>query len=522
MDKRRSLLNVGVSIFFRFVLLIGSILVKRFLIQYVGNEMNGLNALYLSIIGFLSVAELGVGSAISFGMYKPIVEGNHAKVAALYQLFTKSYVIIGSIIFFGGIVLMPALPYLAKDYASLNVSLYLTFFLMLLSVVLSYAYSSKTSLINAYMNDYVTTTITSCGGVLQYVMQILALVFARSFVWYLAVRIVSVLAQWIATECWARAKHKDILMFGKQRLDAETKRDVFKNVKAMFMHKIGSALVNSADSMIISAFIGVAILGKFSNYTTIATSMTTIIMLFFTPLTSVVGHMFVSEKEQAKRYYNFFYGLNFVIGVVFFLGYYATIENLITLLFGDNLSLGEGVAMVVTMNFFVQFMRRSTLLFRDATGTFYNDRWKPLYEGLLNVVLSITFVVLFTHLWGEEFGVVGVILATIITDLSICHIIEPHVLYKYAFNVSPKYHYLKNYIYIAIFLASLLGLQACMRTVENEWLELLINGFISIAISFIVVLLTLLVDKDFRHYAKIILLRLKNKMTKRFQSQKTT
>ena len=172
MDKRKSIINVSVSIFFRFFMLIGSILVRRFLIQYIGNEVNGLDSLYASLIGFLSVAELGVGSAITFCMYKPIVEQDNSKVAALYQLFTKSYRVIGLIMFAVGVCLIPFLPYLAKDYVELNVDLGLTFFLMLLSIVLSYVFSAKTSLINAYKNNYVTTSISSIGMIVQYALQL--------------------------------------------------------------------------------------------------------------------------------------------------------------------------------------------------------------------------------------------------------------------------------------------------------------------------------------------------------------
>ena len=211
MDKRKSLINVGVSISFKLILLVGSIIVRRFLIRYVGNEINGLNSLYLSIIGFLSVAELGVGGAITFCMYKPIVERNTAKIAALYQLFTKSYLLIGAIIFVVGIAITPTLPYLAKDYASLDTNLYFTFFLMLVSVVLSYLFSAKTSLINAYKDNYITTTINSSGMILQYALQILSLILTKSFVWYLVCRIIAILTQWILTEILVRIKHKEIL-----------------------------------------------------------------------------------------------------------------------------------------------------------------------------------------------------------------------------------------------------------------------------------------------------------------------
>ena len=137
-------------------MLIGVILVRRYLIRYIGNEVNGLDSLYNSLIGFLSVAELGVGSAITFCMYKPIVEGDTDKVAALYQLFVKDYRVIAIAMLAVGVGMIPFLPYLAKDYAELDVNLSLTFFLMLLSVVISYVFSAKTSLINAYKNNYVT------------------------------------------------------------------------------------------------------------------------------------------------------------------------------------------------------------------------------------------------------------------------------------------------------------------------------------------------------------------------------
>lgn len=510
MDKKKGLLNVIISIAFKIILLIANILVRRFLIKYIGNEINGLNSLYISVLDFLSVAELGVGSAITFCMYKPIVDGDNVKVSALYGLFTKLYLIIGAIILIGGCAIMPALPYLAKDYQNVDVNLYLTFGLMLISVVLSYAFSSKTSLINAYKNNYITTTISSGGMLLQCSMQIAVLILTKSFVWFLTCRIIAIALQWIITEIIARIKYKSII-HTRQQVDGETKKEVTKNVKAMFMHKIGSMLVNTADSIIISTFIGLVILGKYSNYTTIMSSMTGVIVLCFTPLTSVIGHMCVSEdKSQAKKYLDFFHTFNFVLGLIFFLGYYAVIDNLVTILFGDNLELAKSISLVITLNYFIQFMRQATLLFRDATGTFYNDRWKPFIEGLLNIGLSILFVFIFP----KGYNVVGVIVATIITNIFICHIVEPHVLYKYAFDMSAKKYYIRNYVYIAIFAAALTGLHFAMRSNGNQWVELLINGGISLAFSITISAVVILCNKHFRHYMKSFLERFKNRKNK--------
>ena len=206
LDKKRSLLNVSISIIFKIALLISNLLVRRFLIQYIGNEINGLNSLYISILDFLAVTELGVGAAITFCMYKPIVENDNDKVSALYKLFTKLYLIISLIITCCGLLLMPFLQYLAKGYNVENVNLYVTFFVMLISVVITYLFSSKTSLINAYKNNYITTIITSSGQLIQLLLQVLVLIYTQSFFWFLMCRIISALFQWIITEIYTRRK----------------------------------------------------------------------------------------------------------------------------------------------------------------------------------------------------------------------------------------------------------------------------------------------------------------------------
>lgn len=520
MDKKRGILNIGVSIAFKILTLIGGILVRRFLIQYVGNETNGLNSLFNSIVGFLSIAELGVGSAITFCMYKPIVNEETDKVSALYHLFTKLYLIIGGLILVVGCLLMPLLPYLASDYQSTNQNIYLTYFLFLLSVIITYLFSSKISLINAYKNNYVTTIITSSSLLLQYGLQIIILYCTQSFVLFLVCAIVASLAQWLATELITRKKYNEIIK-NKQRIDKETRADVIKNAKAMFMHKIGNILVNSADSIIISAFIGVAVLGKYSNYTMIMSSLVGVISLFFVPLTSVIGHMYVEQDKSAvKKYFNFFHALNFLIGVLFFLGYYAIIDNLVKLCFGlnEDLELSKSISFIITLNYFIQFMRQTTLLFRDATGTFYNDRWKPLIEGVLNIGLSIGFIYLFSYLFGEDFAVVGVIVATIITNLFVSHIVEPHVFYKYALQEKATLYYIKNYIFILVFTVSLVALHFCLQSYASEWKELLINGFISVGVSIAVSIPIILADKDFKHYFGKIFAKINGKRVKQKSS----
>ena len=231
-----------------------------------------------------------------------------------------------------------------------------------------------------------------------------------------------------------------------------------------------------------------------------------VLVLCFTPLTSIIGHAFVSEDgAQVVKYFNFFHVFNFLLGLIFFLGFYAVVDNLVSALFGDGLELSKSISFVITINFFIQFLRQTVMLFRDATGTFYNDRWKPLVEGLLNIALSILFVKVFP----EEYSVVGVIVATIITNLFICHIVEPHVLFKYAFKSSAKRYYIRNYAYIAVFAVALVAVHFCSVDLSSVWAEFFANGFIAIGLALPICVGAVLLNKDFRHYLGVIINKFK-------------
>lgn len=487
MDKRKSILNVCVSITFKVTTMITSIIVKRMLVSSCGIAVNGLNTLYLSVIGFLAVAELGVGSAITFCMYKPIVEENHEQVAALYRLFVRFYYTIGSVIFLLGLVLLPALPYLAKDYIAEQVNLSGTFVLMLGSVVITYLFSAKTALFNAYKNNYVTTAITSSGLLLQQVLQIVVLTVGNSFVAYLWCRIIAVLAQWVITEVLIRKKYSNIVRI-RANLEPAAKENLKKNIKAMFIHKIGAAMVFNLDSIIISYFVGIIALGEYSNYLTILSAITGILVLIFNSMTSIVGHYFVGEsKAKVIRTHEIYHLVNFSVGMVFYLGYYSIIDNLIAVLFSADFIVAKTIKYTITLNGFVQFLRQNTMMFREATGAFYYDRWKPLVEGIMNTVLSIVFV--------KRFGVAGVLAATIVTNLLICHIVEPYVLYRFSFMSSPFRYYVINYGMIILFVVALVIMERCSIHGENQFLMILCNGSTSVMISAAICSAVIFADK---------------------------
>ena len=389
----------------------------------------------------------------------------------------------------------------------IDINIYLAYLIVLCATAMTYLYNSKVTLVNAYKNNYIETTIQSIASIFLYVGQIIILVLTQNFYLYLIMLIVSNFIHYCLISIYVNKKYRNILIDKKTNVNEETKKEIIKNVKAMFIHKLGSAIFNSIDSILISAILGVIILGKYSNYTSIMNAMRALIILFFVPLSSIVGHVCVKETAMKKeQYFNFFYYVNLIIGIVFHLGFYAVIQDLIPFVFGENLNLGKGIVMVFVLNYFIQFMRQCIYLFKDATGSFYYDRWIPLLEGGINLVLSIIL--------GYNFGIIGVTVATIAVVLFIDDIVEPYILYKYVFKSNVKKYYLKNYMMIVMFFGLLLLTDFLLQTNYGYFTNIVINGFISIAISLIVSILFIIFNKNFRIKLSNLLINFRNKRKK--------
>ncbi len=497
MEKKRALKNIFVSIFFNIAVLVTGIFSTRILIDTLGEQANGLNSLFFSIMSVISVVELGVGTAITFCMYKPIIEKDDTTVVSLYCLFKKFYTKIGIIVSILGLIITPFMTILAKDY-TMDYNIYILFLLMLVSVVLSYFFSAKLSLINAYKNNYITSSINYSTTIIKAILQIAVLILFQDFYLFFIVKIVSVVIQWIITNIITKKMHNEIVSRNEE-IDKDLKDEVYKNIKALFTHKIGTMFVQAADGVIISTFLSVALLGKYNNYTLIIVNLTTIMSLCITPLTSMIGHLMHESKEKFKSIFNSLYLVLFCIAIFFYLGYYAVIDSLVFMLFGETQILTKEISFIITLNTFINFMRSLVIVYKDASGTFTQDRYRPIFEGILNIILSILFV--------KIFGVTGVIIATIITNLLICHTVEPYVMFKNALNESPKKYYIKNYMCIGVFVLLLTIVHLVNINLENQYLNFLVNGFISVGISGGFILLLIIINKEFRNNIKKILIR---------------
>lgn len=505
MNKRKALINIISSTIFKLLVLIVSIFVRRYLLLNLGEEAVGIFSLFTSIIGVLSIAELGIGTAITFSMYKPIIEEDKDSISSLYFLYKKVYMIIFVVVSIAGLMILPIIPEIAKNNSG-NFNIYISYILFLSSTVMTYLYAHKTSFINAHLDNFKTTIVRSVSVIIESTVQILCLIFiknfsdAKIFNLFFLIILLSNFSQMIVTNIMFKNQYENKINENRIVKD-DLKREVFKKTKAMFFHKIGGLLVNTTDNIIISGFIGITFLGVYTNYITIVTGMSVILALIFTSIVSVLGHSYANNsKESFHRQFSILYTINFIIGIVFFTGFYAVIDDTVLIIFSQSKEslLSKEVVFIITLNSYIFFMRNSVVVFREASGIFEKDKYRSIIEGILNLILSLILV--------QYLGVSGVLIATIMTSILITYIIEPRMLYKYIFEEKPNIYYKYSYSSILIFILGIILFDILpITSFENNIYNLLVRGSFSIVISFIIMITIYILDKNFRKNTNFIL-----------------
>lgn len=488
--------------------LIISFVARIVFVRTLGNEYLGLSGLFTNILTMLSLAELGIGNAIIYSLYKPLAEKDTKKSNMLMQFYQKVYTIVGIIILIVGTLIIPLLPFFIKEMPNIQ-NINLIYFLFLLNTSMSYFFSYKRNLIIADQNRYIATIYRYSFYFLLNVAQIIYLLITHNYIGYLILQIISTLLENIFISLKADKMYPYLKSKEKIKLDFETKNEILKNTKALMMHKIGGIIVNSTDNIILSKFVGIIEVGLYSNYYLIINALNTIFGQVFNSLTASVGNLFVdSEKEKQ---YSVFKNINFL---TFWIYSFSSIcllnlfNPFISIWLGKNYLFSIDIVLILVINFYVTGMRKSVLTFKDADGLFYKDRYKPLIESLINLVVSIVL--------AKKLETLGVFIGTFASTVTTSLWVEPYVLYKYGFNKKlSKYFkdYLK-YLGITIILA-LITYFVCSFINTNVYLAFVLKLLVSFLIPNVVIYLIFRKSDEYKFFDEKIFKKIKNKLKKK-------
>lgn len=436
--------NVTFALGSQFLILLGQFVLQTIFVKKLSASYLGANGLFTNLVSFLSFAELGIGSAITYSLYGPLANEDHGQVNAIMTLFKKVYEIVGSTILIVGFLLSFFVNDLVKTGHSIPHIQYL-FILYLLGTVVSYFFTYTRSLLIANQDGYINSINQVVFKIIQIVMQIIALIFTEDYAIYLIIVIVTTLLSNIRITLVTFKRFKFLNLKSRNKILPSVLTRLRQNVVGTISSKIGEIVVFGTDNILISKFIGLATVGVYSNYTLIINGINSVLNQGLSALISSFGNLGVTEKNTHQReiFYDYLY---IVVLITFILSstFFTVVQIFIKIWFGQSFIFSNFTVFLITINFILTELRQATLGFISALGLFWPMRYKSIIEASLNLILSFVFIL------GFDLGLKGVLLGTLCSTVFVNLWWEPLVLFKYGFRSSIKPFALKFLKYLIV------------------------------------------------------------------------
>ena len=400
--------NATRNIIFGFILNIYQIfipfIIRTLMIYLLGMEYLGLNGLFASVLSVLNLAELGIGMAMVYGMYKPIATNDKTTLCALLKLYKVYYRFIGSAIGIVGLCLMPFIKYLIKGSVPADINIYVLYLMHLTATVLSYwVFAYKRSLLQAYQRTDLIDKTNIIVTTVQYLFQLIVVIITRSYYIYVLLMLGGQVFKNLATAYVASKKYPDIHPEGD--IDEMEKARINQRIRDIFAAKLGGIIYGSADSIVISMFLGLKDLAVYDNYMYILNSIAGFISVVFTSVTASVGNSLVLEtKEKNHQDFQTFNFIVFWICGFCSACFICIYEPFMHVWAGEENSMGMLYVVFLVLYFYFTQYNDLLHMYKSASGIWSEDKFRPLITSIINLVLDIILV--------RHFGLLGIIFAT--------------------------------------------------------------------------------------------------------------
>ena len=468
--------NVSTGMITQILSKIFNFIVRTAFIYFLNAEYLGVNGLFSNVLSVLSFAEMGIGTAIIYKMYTPIVEKDTEKLKSLMQLYKKAYICIGLIVFILGLLLIPFLGIIINDTPNIKENIVLIYLMFLINTSISYFFTFKKSIIIANQKQVIINKIDSIIFFIKCVFEVLILFFTKNYILYLLLEIVFTFCENyyisnLANKMYPFLKEKEVKKLSKK----ETK-SIVSNVKSLIVYKFGNIIMNSTDNIIISSLINVATVGVCSNYTLLIGSIKSVMQTSLNSVTSSIGNMNVtasdSKKEDVFYQYTFIY---YFVASLITICFIILLNPFINIWIGEKYLLNFSISFVLSINFYIDCLMQPGYIYRTTLGMFEKSKKTPYIGAVSNIFFSIVLC--------KFFGLIGIFAATGISLLISYVWIDPYLLHKYVFHSSIKKYIFKYLIYFISFIIELLiCLLICSYINFDILFSFLLKAFICIFI----------------------------------------
>ena len=486
--------NLRTNLIITLITSILSFVLNKYFSEYMGVETLGLMRLFTQIIAYLNLADMGIGMASAYSLYKPLIEKNKQQINLIVSTIDYFYKRISIVILTIGLLLNIFLNKFIEN-SNYGYLLYIYWSLYVFNTSVSYFYAKYSILFTANQEYEKVRVIQGSGRIIFQFLQIIFMIKIQSFFVFILMMILENLYSYILLSKHYRKSYSNI------KKVKEIDKKIIKDSKNLFWHRLAGVIVFNTDYIVLSKFTSLATIGIYSSYLIIYQIIMTLIGIISNVLVPIVGK-FVAENEKKEIYekWNELYLIYFYISTFMIICTYNLIISFVKLWLGDEYILSNLTIILILINLFIQMTREITEMFKTVSG-FFDDTYAPFLEGGLNIIFSLILV--------QKMGLNGVIIGTIISNVVIILFLKPILVFKRCFN-KKAIDYLKIFsLYLFLTLISIFFIQLIMIKIEfykiDTWLNWIIKAILVSGISSIIITTVFLLNKNFRRIIKKII-----------------
>lgn len=445
----KSIINGQIALLYNVANLILGFYSRKVFIDYVGIEILGLNQTAQNLLGFLNLAELGIGSAVAFTLYKPLSLNDNKSIIEIISVQGWLYRKIAYIIISGAILLSLFFPIIFKNLHEPLWYAYASFGVFLYSSLLTYFVNYRQIVLSANQQDY--KIVLNYNGVvlLKTIIQIICLkILPNPYVIWLILQIVFSTIASITLNIAIRREFPYLMTKATEGRSLMAKyKLITKKIKQTFFHAIGGFVLTQSSSLLIFAFVDLTVVAIYGNYMLITNCIRMIFNSLFSGVTAGIGNL-VSENtsEKAMNVFEELFSAKFLITTAFLTTFYNFVNPFMAIWIGEDYILDKSTVLLISISLYIILSRTTVDSFIFAKGLF-QDIWAPIAETILNIGLSV--------LLGYKYGINGVLGGALASLFLIIFIWKPYFLFKKGLQLSIRPYIRMNIVHFMGFTITL-------------------------------------------------------------------
>jgi O-antigen/teichoic acid export membrane protein len=495
---KNSFKNALSSTLGEFLSIILKFITRSIFIHALGTQYLGINGLFTNILTILSLSELGVGTAITYNLYKPIAERDTEKIKVLMKFYRQTYTVIGILVAVLGMILLPFLPLIIRDDLGI-ININLIFIIYLMQSVSSYLFFAyKGALIKAQQKEYVINVLGYYFSIATSIIQIITLLLIKSFTLYIFIVVVTNILKNLVIAIKVNRLYPYLKEKTDGRLSKEELKQIGENVFAILLYKINTVVLNATDNIVLSMFIGLNIVGLYSNYLLIITTIKAFLSKFYQAIGASVGDLHVKDQKEHEyfifRCLNFFTVYAYGIAAV---GTFVTANLFISSWIGHVFTLSQTFVLLISIELYMSGLNRLMITYRNSMGLFKQAKYRPVVGSIINLALSLYLV--------QFMGINGVIIGTIVANLLTYIWFDPYVVMKFGFEKPAMEYYLINIKYLMIVIISGVISYLASTTFQIQGMRSFITyGLFSVLISMALMYLAFGRSPEYKYFVTLV------------------